>query len=377
MQGPLVVVLDEFPWMTESDKSLEGELQAAWDRMLEMLPVLFILIGSDVAMMERLGEHDRPLFGRLRQMVVPPFTPASISDAAPHLHPAEAIEAALVTGGFPRLVQDLVESGGTVQDFVRSSLADPYSPLVATAGLTLSAEFGSAQEATQVLSEIGANDIGRTTFSDLVPAGTPGTAKKLETATTRALKTLVETKRLVERESPAWSSPSGRKRRYRITDPYLRFWFRYVEGRLELIERGRADLVISRFDRDWQSWRGYTVEPLVRDALTRLGAVDEELNGVESVGRWWRDAFQVRGTLHPDAEVDLVGQGSKATCFVGSIKWRTSGAVSAQEVEELKAHRALVPRAKEAKLALVTPSGSPVKGIDMVFGASDLIRAYR
>ena len=49
-----VVVLDEFPWATETDKTLEGVLQREWDRTLERLPVLFILVGSDMAMMERL-----------------------------------------------------------------------------------------------------------------------------------------------------------------------------------------------------------------------------------------------------------------------------------------------------------------------------------
>lgn len=66
--GPVVVVLDEFPWITAGDSAgLEGVLQAIWDRTLEKLPVLMVLIGSDLAMMERLAQHDRPLFGRVRE----------------------------------------------------------------------------------------------------------------------------------------------------------------------------------------------------------------------------------------------------------------------------------------------------------------------
>jgi hypothetical protein len=33
---PAVIVLDEFPWATESDDTLEGVLQSAWDRQLEL-----------------------------------------------------------------------------------------------------------------------------------------------------------------------------------------------------------------------------------------------------------------------------------------------------------------------------------------------------
>ena len=45
-------------------------------------PVLMLLIGSDEAMMDRLFEHDRPLFGRLDdQLVVRPFNPAETAIA--------------------------------------------------------------------------------------------------------------------------------------------------------------------------------------------------------------------------------------------------------------------------------------------------------
>jgi hypothetical protein len=36
--GPVVAVLDEFPWLTHADPTLEGELQAQWDRTLARLP---------------------------------------------------------------------------------------------------------------------------------------------------------------------------------------------------------------------------------------------------------------------------------------------------------------------------------------------------
>ena len=66
---------DEFPRAVETGPSLEGKLQVAWDTTLSKLPILLILIGSDVAMMSRLMEHDRPLFGRVTPMVVPAPNP--------------------------------------------------------------------------------------------------------------------------------------------------------------------------------------------------------------------------------------------------------------------------------------------------------------
>src|SRR4051794_31233294 len=67
--GPAIVVLDEVPWLLEHDPGLEGTLQKLWDRQFEARPVMMIMIGSDLSVMEMLTGHDRPLFGRAKELV--------------------------------------------------------------------------------------------------------------------------------------------------------------------------------------------------------------------------------------------------------------------------------------------------------------------
>ncbi|MFB8228167.1 ATP-binding protein [Cellulosimicrobium sp. NPDC055967] len=368
--GPVIAVLDEFPWMVAADPALEGELQAQWDRTLEKLPILLVLIGSDVAMMEQLSAHGRPLFGRLRPCAVAPLDPAEVASALPGRSAFDAFDAYLVTGGYPRLLTDLARSGRSPEEYVRASLADSYSPLVTTARLTLDAEFPDAPAAYRVLAAIGSDDTANPGFSDVLSAIQDSSERKaLETATTRALKTLTETKSLVEREVPAWAAPGGRLRRYRITDPYLRFWFRYVERRVEQISRGREDLAITAFDRDWASWRGRSIEPVVREALTRLSRDDERLADVETVHPWW--------TRDGGVEVDVVAMTRDRSSLVGSIKWRRERGVSAREISALHAVRGRVPRAADALVAAVSPSGEVPTGADLAFSADDLLDAWR
>lgn len=372
--GPIVVVLDEFPWLTAAEPSLEGVLQVVWDRVLEKLPVLLVLVGSDVAMMSRLVEHDRPLFGRARPFLVPPLSPAEAAGALPDWDATGVVDATLVTGGYPRLLADLVDSGSTtVEQYVHDCLRDPYSPLITTARLTLDAEFPSPQDASRVLAAIGANDTAHPGFNDILGSIADEAEKaNARTATSRALKTLTEVKGLIERELPALAGAGSKLRRYRITDHYLRFWYRYVDSSLDQIERGRADLAVARFDRDWSSWRGQSVDTLVRQSLTRLAATDERLAGVETVAPWWRRA----GKGERDVEVDVVGADRSTPLLVGTIKWRPTGTVAPEEVAELRAHRAQVPGAGDARLAAITPDGSPVQGIDVAFSAQDLVDAW-
>ena len=103
---PAILVIDEFPWANESSPGLDGLLQSLWDLMFARRPVLVLLIGSDEAMMDRLFEHDRPLFGRLDgNFVIEPFNPAETAQAlGGSRSPVEVFDTQLITGGFPELV---------------------------------------------------------------------------------------------------------------------------------------------------------------------------------------------------------------------------------------------------------------------------------
>jgi hypothetical protein len=221
-----------------------------------------------------------------------------------------------------------------------------------------------------VLSAIGASDTANPGFMDILGAvSDPAERASAQTAATRALSTLTSTKALIEREQPAWAPPSSKLRRYRVTDPYLRFWFRYVERNVDRIARGRADLAIAAFGRDWETWRGQSIEPVVRQALQRLARTDPQLAGVETVLPWW--------TRASDVEVDVVASTSATTALVGTVKWRARGEVTAAEVAQLRRHRDLIPHAQSALLAAISPEGTPVNGLDVSYGAADLLTAWR
>lgn len=369
LDGPSVVVLDEFPWAAETDHTLEGVLQNAWDRSLEREPVLLVLVGSDLAMMERLTQHDRPLFGRAHEMVVEALSPAETAQAfEDDREPLDLIDVFLATGGYPRLVSEAARFD-TATGFVHDQLGDDASPLVVAGQRILSAEFRDADSARVVLEAIGSVEVGHATFSAAVGL-LGGDEKTAGAQVTRALAPL-QAKRLVAVETPVGSAPGTRIRRYRIVDPYLRFWFRYCAPELAHIEQGRADLARGRFERDFSSWRGRAVEPLVHQALSRLaGREDERFAGVEEVGSWWdrRHAHE-----YDVAAADRHGR----VRWLGSIKWRVGRPMGGRELEELEQARAIVPRADRASLLAVCPAGADGHaGFDAVLGARDVLAAF-
>ena len=366
---PSVVVIDEFPWATAADPTLEGQLQSAWDRVLEHTPVLFVLIGSDVAMMERLTEHDRPLYGRVKSTTVAPFDPTECADALRGEGPMAAFDTALVTGGYPRLVIDRARAGST-RAFVHDQLGDENSDLAVMGQRSLDAEFPGPQQTRRVLSAIGGTEVGFSTFTQVVgQLHEEGIAA--QTAVTRAIRVLSD-KDVISVGVPVGAASNSKLRRYRIDDPYLRFWFRFVEEQQAHIARGRPDIARDNFDRGWPSWRGRAVEPLVQEAVSRLSPGLPGLDGAGRAGSWWnRDNSK-------DYDIVVPAASGKRVLLLGSVKWRENKPFGAHDLDRLAEARTVVPGAASAPLLAVCPAGvaDDVRA-DLVLGPADLLAAWQ
>ncbi len=152
-EQPLVLVIDELPFLIESEPAIEAIVQKQWDRSLEAQPVLLVLIGSDVSMMGALSDYGRPLYGRLTEMTIGPLTPAAISDML-GLSAVATFDAYLTIGGFPRLAE-IRHPGEDIWKFLRRELQNPESPLIVLGERSLGAEFPVELKARDALRRSG------------------------------------------------------------------------------------------------------------------------------------------------------------------------------------------------------------------------------
>lgn len=359
--SPSIVVLDEVPYLTATDPGFEGSLQRAWDRYLSRKPVLLILIGSDLSIMEALDTYGRPFHQRGKAMVLLPLNPAEVA-AMLDLDAATALDAYLITGGLPLICQEW-ETAATIDSFLAAALAGSTSALVVSAERILAAEFPVEAQARTVLGAIGA---GERTYTSIQRAagGLP------QASLSRALELLVR-KRVVAAERPLSTRPS-RETRYRVADPYLRFWLYFLGRHLDEIDRGRGDRVLSRIGAGWTSWRGRAVEPVVRDALARL-LPDADVPDAGAVGAYW--------TRTNDVEVDLVGADREPVAnrlvFIGAIKWLEHRPFSRGDLATLTAARDRVPGADQSTpLIAVSRSGVAMPGLHASYTPENLLHAW-
>lgn len=294
--------------------------------------------------------------------MIPPLTPAETGGLVGAAEAADAFDSYLVTGGLPLICNEW-PYGLTMWEYLEEALSDPTSAVIVSAERALAAEFPDEAQARVVLRRIGS---GERTFSNIGRAAGGLQATSLN----RSLDVLT-TKRVVAREVPL-STKASKEARYSIADPYLQFWLYFIGPHLAEIERGRSDRVIARIRRDWSTWRGRAVEPIIREALSRLSPVPG-LPAGDAVGGYW--------TRTNAPEIDIIGADrspiATTVAYAGTIKWRDATPLDQRDLNQLTADILLVPGADTSTpLVAVSRHGVTAVGAATTLGPEDLLVAW-
>jgi AAA+ ATPase superfamily predicted ATPase len=371
--SPAIVVVDELPWLAEQDDLFEGALQAAWDRLLAGRPVLLLLLGSDIHMMERLSSYDRPFFGRADNLVLGPLNPFETGQAL-GLQPAEALDAYLVSGGLPGILRSWPH-GTPPLSFLEQECADPAAPVFSVPESALLAEFPSPNQTRRVLEAVSG---GNRTYANIASSAGSLQGTLPSGSLTPLLRRLVDEKRVLTIDQPLSTRP-GKPALYQVADSNLRLYLAAGRAAQEQARRGRSDQAFRLLRRRWSAWRGRAVEPLVRQSLELAStAGSTPWPQTEAVGGWWNRKF--------DPEIDIVGADRSPVAdhiyFTGSIKW-VGTPFDHHDLAELIQGSAEVPGFTFGVTGIVIASLSGVAPsvdmahVDLRWGPDDVLSAWQ
>jgi len=127
----------------------------------------------------------------------------------------------------------------------------------------------------------------------------------------------LEALRLIERRIPATIPPERRRTsrtsRYHLADPYLRFYFRFIEPNLALVEQELTGLLWERMGEQFHAFVGLTAfEELCREWTLTQARAGQLPFPPEIVGSHWA----------PDAQVDVVALNwREKAILLGECKW--------------------------------------------------------
>ena len=302
------LVLDEFPSMVQVSPELPSILQKYIDQQTDR-GVHLVLAGSSQRMMQGLVlDNSAPLYGRAAEILkISPLAPFWIRKALRISKREEylVVEAYSVWGGVPRY-WELASDHSSRVDALRAVVLSPLGVLHEEPKRVLLDDLRETTQASSILSLIGR---GCHRVSEIA-----GRLEKPATSLSRPLQRLVELD-LVKRETPFGSPKRTTKRSlYRISDPFLRYWFRFVEPNLSRLEARSVDSVL----RDVESSFSHHVAGIWEE-LARASVPVSGYRGIEwgPAGRWWG-----AGLDRQPHEIDVVAEShSGDSLLVGEVKW--------------------------------------------------------
>ncbi|MFW5696122.1 MAG: ATP-binding protein [Alkalispirochaeta sp.] len=273
-RGPLV--LDEFPYMVAAAPELPSILQRWIDREKREGGIVLALAGSSQRMMtDSVLSADAPLYGRADAMFrLEPLSPGYIPAAIHRSDPQRLLDFYTCWGGVPRYWELAAPYGDRYRDALDELVLSPLGVLHDEINRLLHLELPSAISLRPILDSIG---LGAHRMSEVASRlGTPATSLS------RGLSKLGELG-YITRDIPFGENEKrGKKALYRLSDPFLRVWFRMVAPHRGALQAGSRSTRLNILASVWPALRAEAWEDLCRMAVPYL----------RLFGRDWKPAMR-------------------------------------------------------------------------------------
>jgi AAA+ ATPase superfamily predicted ATPase len=315
----IVVVLDEFTYLIESDSTLPSILQRLWDHRLKQANVLLVLTGSHAGMIEReVLAYRSPLYNRATQSLhLQPLPFGTLSLFFPGYSAAERVTLYGCIGGVPQYLE-LLEPDRTVDENLRGLLSS--SMILDDAGALLRDQLSEPRNYVAIVESIAAGFTRLTEIATMAGLPHSSVGKYLS---------VLQHLGIVERIVPATvhRPDESKQGRYRIVDHYLRFYYRFLAPARTNLERGLSAQVWANMRQHLAEFIGtYTFEELCQEWVLMQADAGHLPFIPRRVGAaWGRKTFQVDVVAVNDDEHAIL---------LGECKW-TAGALGRSVVRSL------------------------------------------
>ncbi len=311
---PCVVFFDEFQWMAAGRNELVGKLKYVWDNVLgEDARVHLVLCGSVSSFLVRKVLRSRALYGRVDRFIdLGPLGFPEVRAGFFHRRSVrEALEAYLVFGGVPKYLEQYDDRRS-----VRLNLADlcfrPGAFFLDEYDRLFVSHFGNVGHYRRIVELLA--ERGFATRSQI--------GRRLGLGSGGRLSELLENLCLagfVEGYSPVHKPESTYLLRYRIADPFLRFYFRFLRPQRGRIARGARGLPLHQAlpDRRYETFLGLAFEHFCHQHAHLLARKLGFSAVAYDHGSWFR-----RGDLATGAQVDLLFRRADRVLTLCEVKFR-------------------------------------------------------
>lgn len=298
-----VFVVDEYPYLVEGDNSISSIFQKGWDEYLKNSDVFLILSGSSISMMESEAlSYKSPLFGRRTgQSLIKSLNFKQAHQFFKQKSFEDFLSIYAILGGMPAYLLGF-NKDCSLEENVKKNIFSRTSFLYNETEFILKEEF---REPKNYLSILKALSFSKTKFGEIGEYA--GLSKNM---LTKYIDTLINLK-LIEKEVAITydNIQKSKKGIYKISDNFLRFWFRYVFPYKSDFEIEHYNEALRKFKDTFKEVESLVYEGVCTELLSDFR---DKIFNFERIGRWWDSG----------EEIDIVGlnNDSKQIIF-GECKW--------------------------------------------------------
>lgn len=249
-----VLFLDEFQWLAVNQTKLVSLLKKYWDLHWSKQNILLVLCGSVCSYMTKRVISSKALYGRVNwEMCLRPLNPIESYQLLGGKRNLDEVLLYLQTlGGIPKYLKEIDTQKSFDQNlnkmmFTESGvLVNDYSKIF----YSQFKEYKTYENIARYLKD--------------QPRTLEEIALKLKTTSGGGVKSYLENLEkalFVTSYIPYNKKTTTKLKKYKLTDEYLRFYFKYVEPHLKMIGANQTRNLFDQLVKPiWQSWLGFALE---------------------------------------------------------------------------------------------------------------------
>lgn len=259
----VILILDEISWMGSEDSDFLGHLKTAWDEQFSKNPkLILILCGSISTWIDENIINSEAFFGRISWSLS--LDPLPLNDCNSLLESVgfrgsnyEKFKVLAVTGGIPWYLEQ-IQGDFSADDNIRRQCFTKGGALVDEFKRIFYEIFGKRDKLYKNI--VTALENGPAEYDTIIKLTGYESSGRLS-------------EYLVDLEKGGFitrdftyslkSGKPGRISQFRLSDNYLRFYLKYIEPRLDLIQKRRFEKTSISSLSNWETIMGYQFENLV------------------------------------------------------------------------------------------------------------------
>ena len=308
----IILVIDELPYLAETDSSLLSLLQAEIDRYWLKKKIFLILCGSSISfMLDEVLSDKSPLYGRrTMQIHLKPFDYRETAAFVPNYSAEEKAISYGVTGGIAKYIS-LFDANKTLDDNLIDLYFTPSGFLYEEPHNLLVQEFRNAPIYEDIISAIANGATRAVEIKDKTG---------LENASVHNILTHLTETKIITRNLCITDEKNKKKIQYTLSDGMFLFWYRFIPSAISQIEIGNGREYYLNFVKPkLHEYMGSIFEEMCRHYILLNSFANPNAPMITEVGKW----FGTNPENKEQTDIDVVGIDKLSnTAIIGECKFK-------------------------------------------------------